>query len=120
MTRKRQRRIAAVTVATLAGILGSCGDARDTSGENPGPGTGTKLAGGQELYERTCAQCYGEGLDGTDIGLPFLHPVYAPDHHPDEAFYAAVANGVTPHHWDFGAMPAYPGLDGREVEAIVA
>lgn len=38
----------------------------------------------------------------------------------DESFYAAVENGVQPHHWDFGAMPPQTSVDPEEVAAIVA
>ena len=51
---------------------------------------------------------------------PFLDAVYAPDHHPNSAFFSAVKNGVQPHHWDFGPMPALPHLDDDDTEAIVA
>lgn len=64
--------------------------------------------------------CHGGDLKGTKTGPPFLSPVYAPNHHPDEAFYAAVANGVQPHHWEFGPMPAQPSVSPEDVAAIVA
>lgn len=54
------------------------------------------------------------------MGPSFLSPIYAPDHHPDAAFRAAVANGVVPHHWSFGPMPPLPEVSEAEVEAIIA
>jgi hypothetical protein len=53
-------------------------------------------------------------------GPPFPDPIYAPNHHPDDAFRAAVAQGVAPHHWPFGPMPAQPSVDDKELEAIIA
>jgi hypothetical protein len=46
--------------------------------------------------------------------------VYAPDHHPDRAFRAAIASGSQQHHWEFGDMPPVSGLDTDEVSAIIA
>ena len=75
---------------------------------------------GQNAFEANCATCHGEDLEGTKSGPPFLDPIYAPDHHPDEAFYAAVANGVQPHHWEFGPMPPQPAVSEEQVQQIVA
>jgi hypothetical protein len=54
------------------------------------------------------------------MGPPLLSPIYAPDHHPDDAIRNAVAQGVTPHHWDFGPMPPLPHLDEDDVDALIA
>ena len=75
---------------------------------------------GRALYEDSCALCHGPDLDGTDTGPSFLSEIYAPNHHPDESFYAAVEQGVQPHHWDFGPMPPQPAVTPEQVEAIVA
>ena len=75
---------------------------------------------GKALYEDTCALCHGPDLEGTETGPPFLSKIYAPNHHPDESFYAAVEQGVQPHHWDFGPMPPQPAVRPDQVEAIVA
>lgn len=45
--------------------------------------------------------------------------MYAPDHYPDGAFYAAAQFGVQPHHWNFGAMPPQE-VSEEDVAAIVA
>ena len=97
-----------------AGVGGCGGDDDDASTE---PGTG---ADGASLYARTCAACHGADLGGTDSGPPFLSPIYLPDHHPDESFRRAVAQGVAPHHWDFGPMPPQSGLTDDDVTAIIA
>jgi len=100
----------------LSFALAACGSGDDgTSG-----GGSTLVAEGREAYEQTCAVCHGADLQGTRTGPPFLDPIYAPNHHPDESFYSAVANGVQPHHWDFGPMPAQPAVDTEEVAAIIA
>jgi hypothetical protein len=46
--------------------------------------------------------------------------VYEPGHHSDDAFRTAIANGSPAHHWDFGDMPAVPGLSAAEVDGIIA
>ena len=100
-------------------LLTGCGG---DGGDDPEPGaSGPDLvAEGKALYEGTCAACHGKDLKGTDDGPPFLDPVYAPNHHSDEAFYAAAENGVQPHHWGFGPMPPQTSVDAGEVAAIVA
>ena len=40
--------------------------------------------------------------------------------HPDESFRVAIRDGVSPHHWDFGPMPAVSGLADDEITAIIA
>lgn len=75
---------------------------------------------GQQLFAQSCAVCHGSEAVGTDQGPPLVHEIYEPSHHPDESFHSAVANGVTPHHWNFGPMPAIPNLSEVQVDAIVA
>lgn len=112
-----------VSLGLIAGCLvcvaalGACGD--DGSGDGDA-GAPPIEADGEALYAETCAACHGADLKGTDSGPPFLDPVYAPNHHPDEAFFAAVENGVQPHHWDFGPMPPQTSIDPEEAAAIVA
>jgi mono/diheme cytochrome c family protein len=109
--------VAVVLVAVfLALILTSGGD----SGEPPEPGSPEELALGQEVFEQSCANCHGEELRGGLAGPPLVHEIYAPDHHPDAAIRAAIANGVQPHHWDFAAMPPIPGISAHEVDAVIA
>ena len=83
----------------------------------------TRTAGpadGSALYAERCASCHGADLRGTGMGPSQLSIVYEPNHHPDEAFRAAIRDGVSPHHWDFGPMPAVSGLDDDEITAIIA
>ena len=113
---------AALLLSTLS-LFGACGGGEAGSDDKAGTGTSSAsdlIAEGERLYAETCAVCHGSDLEGSETGPPFLSPIYAPNHHPDEAFYAAVADGVQPHHWDFGAMPAQPSVSADEVAAIVA
>ena len=88
-------------------------------GEAAGAGD-VDLARGQELFAQNCATCHGPEARGTDQGPPLVHELYVPSHHADESFQAAVARGVQPHHWDFGAMPPVPALSRDEVADITA
>ena len=108
----RPLRAAVVAAVLLAGCAGADSE----------PEGGDLVARGDELYhgKGTCQTCHGADLQGTTMGPPFLDAIYAPDHHPDAAFFAAVENGVRPHHWDFGPMPRIEGLDDDDVSAIVA
>jgi mono/diheme cytochrome c family protein len=76
-------------------------------------------ADGSQLFAANCATCHGDQAQGTNQGPPLVHQLYEPSHHSDDAFRSAVANGVTPHHWEFGPMPAVPGLDAAAVDAII-
>lgn len=75
---------------------------------------------GVQVFSANCATCHGPDLRGTFVGPPLLDPIYAPDHHDDDAIRSAIANGVEPHHWDFAAMPPIPGLDADQVDAVIA
>ena len=106
----RHARVAAAVVAVA--LLAACG----------GGDSGDPAERGEALFrgEGTCATCHGPALQGTPMGPSFLDQIYAPGHHPDAAFHAAVRNGVQPHHWAFGPMPALPHLDEDDVDDIIA
>ena len=109
----------ALVVAVAAAGLAACG------GGDGGASTGDPLAGGdpgrgQELFAANCAACHGADATGTPSGPPLVHEVYEPSHHGDASFLRAVQQGVQPHHWEFGPMPAIPGLDTDDVADIVA
>ena len=102
-------------------LVGCGGEKGGTSRSESQPSSDAELLSeGEDLFGQTCAACHGADLKGTTTGPPFLDPIYAPNHHPDEAFYAAAANGVQPHHWDFGPMPAQPSVSEEEVAEIIA
>jgi mono/diheme cytochrome c family protein len=107
---------ALVAVAVGIGIALTAGGSDET--DEPATGAALVETGG-EVFAESCSTCHGDDLRGTFVGPPLLHEIYLPDHHPDSAIRAAVANGVTPHHWDFAGMPPIP-LDDDEVDAVIA
>lgn len=125
-----RRRGAMVAAALLALGALACGGDDDDAATPPDTGTGTgesavpggtiDLALGEEVYQASCAQCHGEDLKGTDQGPSQLSIVYEPNHHSDEAYVAAIAQGSPEHHWEFGDMPPVEGLDDDEVASVIA
>ncbi|HEX9260710.1 MAG TPA: cytochrome c [Acidimicrobiales bacterium] len=102
-----------MTTTVIAGglaILAGCG------GETAVPAQ----RDGASLYAASCATCHGRDLRGTPLGPSMLSVVYEPSHHSDESFFAAVRNGVVPHHWNFGPMPPVGGLSDDDITAIIA
>ena len=108
--RPTQLGLVAVVVALAVGACSGDGAASD----------GGATSAGAELYEQSCASCHGSDLGGTDQGPPHLSQVYAPDHHPDASFRAAITQGSPAHHWEFGDMPPVEGLDDEEIDLIIA
>ena len=74
---------------------------------------------GKSLYLQKCASCHGQDAKGTDSGPPFLHKVYEPGHHGDDAFIYAAKRGVRAHHWKFGDMPPVVGIRDDEILEII-
>lgn len=75
---------------------------------------------GQRLFGGACQSCHGVnavGIEGS--GPPLVHKIYEPNHHADEAFQRAVANGVKSHHWPFGNMAPVDGLTRGDVAMII-
>jgi mono/diheme cytochrome c family protein len=112
-----RHRVAAVLGALV--VLAACG------GESDGDGAPTAAAEpdpqrGEQLFDANCAACHGPAGQGTVSGPPLVHVIYEPGHHSDESFHLAVQRGVQQHHWDFGPMPAVPGLSREEVADIIA
>lgn len=111
-------------VASAVGLgLAACGGG--DGGGSEGQDVASALASGdpsagQEAFAANCAACHGAAAQGSPAGPPLVHEVYEPAHHSDVSFLLAVQNGVQPHHWDFGPMPAIPGLDVDDVADIVA
>lgn len=101
--------VAAVAAAVLTATTAACG-ADDADG----------ASSGGAVYDANCALCHGADLRGTERGPSLLSIVYEPAHHPDESIRSAIANGVSPHHWDFGPMPIIGGLSAAEVDAVIA
>ena len=99
----------------LAVAAAACG--ADSADDSAPPAAASE---GATLYNANCASCHGSDLRGTALGPSHLSIVYEPGHHPDDSFRAAISDGVTPHHWPFGAMPPVIGLDDDEIDAIIA
>ena len=74
---------------------------------------------GRKLFIANCAQCHGRRADGTTQGPPLVHQIYEPGHHANASFVLAVTRGVRAHHWEFGNMPAVPGLTIDEIHQII-
>jgi mono/diheme cytochrome c family protein len=103
-------------VGTSAVLAAACGS--DDGGTAPGDGTAS--ADGAAVYAASCSSCHGADLRGTNRGPSQLSIVYEPAHHSDDSYRSAIANGVQPHHWNFGPMPPVRGLSEVEVEAVIA
>ncbi len=115
MTRTQVALIAGLLALTL--VASGCGDDDSTATTVADSGL---LAEGEALYQDDCASCHGSDLRGTDEGPSHLSSVYEPNHHGDEAFRSAVANGSPQHHWQFGDMDPVPSLSEEDVDAIIA
>lgn len=100
-------------VVGAALVLGACG--------GPGGDDAGEVAAidGAAVFGASCAACHGPEAEGTANGPPLVHVIYEPGHHDDASFRRAIADGVVPHHWDFGPMPPI-GLPDAEAEAVIA
>lgn len=103
-------------MAAIVGITGACGASDPSSPDQSAPA----VARGAEVYAASCASCHGEDLRGTDKGPSHLSIVYEPNHHTDDSFRSAIANGAPQHHWTFGDMPAIGGLSPEDVDSVIA
>ena len=115
MTLKTSLTVAAVTVGLAVG-LAACGS-DDTE---PTSASGSQVDRGAEVYAQSCASCHGANLRGSDEGPSMLSIVYEPNHHTDDSFRSAIANGAPQHHWPFGDMEPVEGLSDDDVEAVIA
>lgn len=106
---------ATVVVMLVALLLSACGD-ESAVVDDPG-GASTE---GAVVYAAQCASCHGTDLRGTDKGPSQLSIVYEPNHHGDDSYRSAIANGAPQHHWGFGNMPAIEGLTAEQVEDVIA
>lgn len=112
------RALRAGSMLLLVLALAAC-----SKSDAPPAGGAARPAGGapdgQALFAAHCMRCHGEAGHGTDQGPPLVNRIYEPGHHPDAAFYRAVAMGVRAHHWRFGDMPGIGGVSNAEVTAII-
>ena len=117
---------AVLAVAVAAVVVGVAGPAPTGAAAAPDaphalvrPRLSMRAEIGKAAYDGVCAACHGADAAGTDQGPPFVHPIYNPGHHADEAFFRAARDGVRAHHWRFGDMPAQPDVSERTVAAII-
>jgi mono/diheme cytochrome c family protein len=102
------------------GLLAAC-----DSSQPPKPAVGSsgpvpaEFQTGETTFNANCSACHGKQAVGTDHGPPLVHKVYEPNHHGDEAFKRAAANGVKAHHWEFGNMPKIDAVTPADVDQIV-
>ena len=105
-----------IAVTALSIGLAACG----SDGTPSTNAAGSRVERGAEVYAENCASCHGADLRGTDKGPSHLSIVYEPDHHTDDSFRSAIANGAPQHHWNFGNMEPVEGLSDDDVEAVIA
>ena len=110
--------IAAVAAVALVVALVATGGSFDTTSVAV-TAEGDPTAG-KGAFEGTCAACHGIGGIGTNQGPPLVHDYYRPGHHSDGAFTLAIRNGVQPHHWNFGPMPAQTHLSDQDIADVTA
>jgi len=102
------------------GLLAAC----DSSAPSKPPSVGggpvpAEFQTGETTFNANCSLCHGKQAVGTDHGPPLVHKVYEPNHHGDQAFQYAAANGVRAHHWEFGNMPKIDAVTPADVDQIV-
>lgn len=115
------RLIAALALLAPLVVFAGCGPAPSpTAGPAAVAGVPPELGAGEALFNAKCAACHGAGAQGTETGPPFLHALYVPGHHGDDAFVNAAKGGVQAHHWQFGDMPPVEGVTEGDVREIVA
>lgn len=78
-----------------------------------------RLQLGKMNYGAYCASCHGKTASGSDKGPTFIHRVYHPGHHGDNAFFMAPKQGARAHHWKFGDMKPVDGVTDAQLELIV-
>ena len=100
------------------GLLVACDSSQPIQAVVGGP-VPTEFQVGETTFNVNCAACHGKQGAGTDHGPPLVHKIYEPNHHGDQAFQRAAANGVTAHHWEFGNMPKIESVTPGDVDQIV-
>jgi len=101
------------------GLLVACDSSQPTQAVVGGGPVPTEFQAGETTFNENCAACHGKQAAGTDHGPPLVHKVYEPNHHGDQAFQRAAANGVQAHHWQFGNMPKIESVTPGDVDQIV-
>ena len=100
------------------GLLVACDSSQPIQAVVSGP-VPAEFQLGETTFNTNCAACHGKQAAGTDHGPPLVHKVYEPNHHGDQAFQRAAAEGVKAHHWEFGNMPKIPAVTPGDVDQVV-
>jgi mono/diheme cytochrome c family protein len=116
MTSTLQIGICLLGLSLLAACDSSAPSKPAAVGGGPVP---AEFQAGETIFNANCSACHGKQAAGTDHGPPLTHKVYEPNHHGDEAFKRAAANGVKAHHWEFGNMPKIDAVTPADVDQIV-
>lgn len=108
-----------VLVIAASALVGACSKSSNAATDTTAPDVGA-IELGATVYAGSCAECHGSDLRGTDQGPSHLSTFYEPNHHGDDAFRSAIANGAPQHHWTFGPMAPVSGLSAAETDAVIA
>ncbi len=125
--KKRSGLFASAVVLFSVFALAACGESSPTTepdnAKTSDAANTLKLSAlaeqGKVYYDRSCAQCHGLDVMGTDMGPPLIHEIYNPGHHGDNAFFRAITQGTVQHHWQFGNMPPRPEVKDSEIGGII-
>ncbi len=101
------------------GLLAACDSSAPSKSAVVGGPVPTEFQTGETTFNANCSACHGKQAVGTDHGPPLVHKIYEPNHHGDQAFQYATANGVRSHHWQFGNMPKIDAVTPQDVDQIV-
>ena len=101
------------------GLLAACDSSAPPKSAVVSSPVPAELQAGETTFNANCSACHGKQAAGTDHGPPLVHKIYEPNHHGDQAFQYAAANGVRSHHWEFGNMPKVDAVTPADVDQIV-
>lgn len=121
LTQPSRKRLSTFFVTTfILFLLGYSQTNAQSSQDIVEPKLSGKTVYGKLSFDKYCASCHGKNGAGTSKGPTFLHRVYHPGHHGDQAFFLAAKNGAKAHHWRFGNMPPVAGVTDQQLDMIVA
>jgi cytochrome c len=118
--RERLSTVRSFGVLAVVLVVVACGESPKpeavTQSGGPAP---PEFAAGEAKFTAYCLPCHGQEGKGTQQGPPLVHKIYEPNHHGDDAFQRAAANGVRAHHWQFGDMPKIAAVTQADVAEII-
>lgn len=117
MTQRRVWGIAGLLI--VLAVAPACSQGESAPKSSSGGPVPAEFQAGETKFKANCSACHGVGGVGTTQGPPLVHKIYEPNHHGDDAFQRAAANGVRAHHWEFGNMPKIEGVTPEDVDQII-